>query len=160
MIPVTVALTRMFARGFRGTLEQLEGLSDEQLNRPLALPETNTLYQLATHTAGATEFWTLTMVGREPTARDRDAEFRASGSFADLQQRFGALQRSLNELLAGLSPEDLARVVEPPPALASNPLFQQSTGGESPTVIYCLLHALQHLALHVGHIQLTRQFVS
>ena len=47
----------------RDTIQALDGLPDEVLNRPLPLPETNSLFALATHLAGAGEFWTLVLVG-------------------------------------------------------------------------------------------------
>lgn len=45
-------------------LAQLQGISPEDLNRPLTLPETNALFALATHLVGAGEFWALVVAGR------------------------------------------------------------------------------------------------
>lgn len=47
----------------RDIIAQIEGLSDEELNTPVPLPEANTLAALATHTIGAGEYWTLNLVG-------------------------------------------------------------------------------------------------
>ncbi len=77
----------VLARIGRDVLKQLEGLSDELLNRPLALPETNTLFALATHIAGSTEFWVLEMAGGRRVDRNRQAEFRSAGRREDLMHR-------------------------------------------------------------------------
>src|SRR5260370_29707533 len=64
----------VLARIGRDVLKQLEGLSDELLNRPLALPETNTLFALATHIAGSTEFLALEMAAGRRVDPIRQAE--------------------------------------------------------------------------------------
>ncbi|MHB8577473.1 MAG: mycothiol transferase [Dehalococcoidia bacterium] len=78
----TIAL--LLNRRGRYVLSQLDGLTEAQLNQPLALPETNTLYQLVTHMTSSGEFWVLTMVGGRSTTRDRGAEWRSTGTLSDL----------------------------------------------------------------------------
>jgi uncharacterized damage-inducible protein DinB len=137
----------------RGVLEELQSLPEEALNRQVPLPETNSLFALATHLVGAGEFWVLGLAGGRTIQRDRDAEFRASGSFPDLEARYERWVTALHEVLDGMPPERLDQPTNPPAAYL---------GGlsERPTVRECLLHMVEHGALHQGHIQITRQIIA
>jgi uncharacterized damage-inducible protein DinB len=137
----------------RSVLEELGGLPDDALNRALPLPETNTLYALATHTAGAGEFWSLAMAGARPLDRDRAAEFRGKGTLADLVPRYERWLADAHATLDTLPDEALAQPVTPPPEF-------RPWGDEPMTLGDCLLHAVDHTALHLGHIQLTRQLLA
>ena len=136
-------------------LAHLQDRSDEELNRPLTLPETNTLFALATHLVGAGEFWVLAVTGGRTIPRDRLAEFRATGSYSDLTARYERWLAGVHEVLDALVPErmeeriDVNRYRSVPLASA-----QEVTAREA------LLHAIEHSALHLGHIQLTRQLLS
>jgi hypothetical protein len=46
------------------------------------------------------------------------------------------------------------------PNFAPPPQFRSSAGDEPLTVRACLLHAVEHSALHLGHIQLTRSLLT
>ncbi|MHB8577723.1 MAG: DinB family protein [Dehalococcoidia bacterium] len=153
MTAETAALAIVFERIGRDVLAQLEGLSDEQLNRPVQLPETNTLFQLATHLVGSSEFWVLTMAGGRPTTRNRDAEFVARGGLVELRGRYERWLRDVQAVLEALPPAALDQQAEPPAA------YRSSLDDGPMTVRDCLLHALEHGALHQGHIQLTRQLL-
>lgn len=135
-----------------GVLEELQGLPDEALNRALPLPETNTLYALAAHTLGAGEFWSLAVAGARPLERDRPAEFRAVGTLADLMPRYERWLADLHATLDALPDEALAQPVAPQQQF-------RPFGDEPMTLGDCLLHAVDHTALHLGHIQLTRQLL-
>lgn len=133
-------------------LEELQGLPDDALNRALPLPETNTLYALATHILGAGEFWSLAMAGARPLERDRPAEFRARGKLADLAPRYERWLTDAHATLDVLPDDALAQPVTPPAEF-------QPWDDEPMTLGDCLLHAVDHTALHLGHIQLTRQLL-
>jgi len=135
-------------------LAQLQDLSDEELNRPLALPETNTLFALATHLAGAGEFWVLVVAGGRTIPRDRLAEFRATGSFSDLTARYERWLAGVHEVLDALVPERIEERVDVN-LYRSVPL----ASAQEVSVREALLHAIEHSALHLGHIQLTRQLL-
>jgi uncharacterized damage-inducible protein DinB len=108
--------------------------------------DTNSLGVLAVHTAGSQRFWVGDVVAGEPSARDRDAEFHVRG--LDAAQLVERLQRSLRfsrGVLEELSLEDLS-------AVRVSPINQREI-----TVGWALAHALEHTALHLGHMQLTRQ---
>ena len=122
----------------------IESLPTEALDW-MAGPEMNSINVLVVHLAGAERTW-IGVALNEPPARDRESEFRTQGLSAD-------------ELKARLvSADDYARQ-----ALARFSLLDLETVRESPrnakafTVGWCLAHALEHTALHTGHIQLTRQ---
>jgi len=135
-------------------LAQLQGLSDEELNRPLTLPETNTLFALATHLVGAGEFWVLAVAGGQTIPRDRLAEFRATGSFSDLAARYERWLAGVHEVLGALVPERMEQRIDVN-LYRSVPL----ASAQEVSVREALLHAVEHSALHLGHIQLTRQLL-
>lgn len=133
----------------RGQVRNLiSGLSAEALNwRPIAGSEehaTNSLAVLATHVAGAERFWIAEVVGGLPPTRDRDAEFQAQASGEDELTRL--LERAAGEtqqVLSTLGAADLEEV-------------RQARGRTIP-VRWCILHVIDHTALHLGHMQLTYQ---
>jgi uncharacterized damage-inducible protein DinB len=141
---------------YLGRIEDLRGLvcdlirdvPAEALNwRPLAqqAPEaTNSLAVLATHIAGAEQFWIGEVVGGNPPARDRDAEFATQSANAQelvyLLEKTGAETR---QRLAALDREGLEGVRE--------------VRGRRVPVRWCILHVIDHTALHLGHMQLTFQ---
>ena len=130
-------------------LAAVEGVPEELLNRELTLPETNTLFQIGTHALGAAGGWIVSRAGGRPLTRDREAELRAGGSVDDLRGKAESLLSMSREVLEGLRSGDFDRIREPIQATLS------PTGRW--TARECILHALEHLALHVGHAQLTRQ---
>ncbi len=134
----------------RGVIETLAGVPDDVLNRELQLPETNSLFALATHLAGAGEFWVLALAGGLTVARDRDAEFTATGTGASLVSRYDRWLRSVHDVLDTMPADRLDRTVEPPAAY-------RGSLSEEATVRECLLHAVEHSALHQGQIEITRQ---
>jgi uncharacterized damage-inducible protein DinB len=123
------------------------------LNQPLALPETNTLFALATHLVGSGEFWVLALAGGRTIARDREAEFHASGTLAELVTRYERWIADLHEVLDTLPDEVMERIATPPST------YMPRTPDQVMTVRDCLLHAVEHAALHQGHIQLTCQLL-
>ena len=101
---------------------------------------------LVTHLAGAERYWIGDVAGEEPSGRLRDTEFRTQG--VEVEALESLLARTLDHsrgVLKRLTLEDL-----------SSPRIS-SRDGKSFTVAWCLAHALEHTALHLGHIQITRQ---
>ncbi len=137
----------------RGALAELEGLPEETLNRPVPLEEANSLFALATHLLGSTEFWVLQAGAGRDVHRDRDAEFHAGGAYADLAARADRLVAALHDVLPGLDGAALDRPGHGdrrPSMLPAN---------QPVTVRDCLLHAIEHSGLHLGQIQITRQLL-
>lgn len=147
------AIAQVLDRTVRAALEQLAELPDEALNRPVPLPETNSLFALGTHLIGAAEFWVLALAGGHTVQRDRPAEFRAEGSGSALTKRYEEWLTAMHTLLDGMSATSLERDVEPPAE------YRGSLSGGPMTVRAYLLHAVEHSALHLGHIQITHQML-
>ncbi len=109
-------------------------------------PDMNTLAVLLAHTLGAERFWIGDVAGDEPSGRVREAEFRTAGvgesEFTQHSKNVLAHSRSIIERLA------IADLGE---------IRSASAFGRQVTIAYALLHALEHTALHTGHIQVTRQ---
>jgi hypothetical protein len=61
---------------------------------------------------------------------------------------------AVRDVLSTLPHETWARIAEPPPE------FSGSLDEQPMTVRACVLHAVEHSALHLGHIQLTRSLLS
>jgi len=113
---------------------------------------TNSLAVLATHIAGAEHFWIAEVVGGGPPTRDRDAEFATQAS--DASQLVRLLEDTGTE-----TREVFATLTEADP---SSPSGQSLDGtrqarGRTIPVRWCILHVIDHTALHLGHVQLTYQ---
>jgi uncharacterized damage-inducible protein DinB len=130
----------------RGQVRDLiADLPAEALNwRPIEGDETNSLAVLAVHIAGAEHFWIGEVVGGHPPTRDRDAEFTIQASDASelvrLLEDTGAETR---EVFGTLTEASLGGM-------------RQARGRTIP-VRWCILHVIDHTALHLGHMQLTYQ---
>ena len=137
----------------RGVVESLTGVPPAALNQQIALPEANSLFALATHLVGAGEFWVLTLAGGRDVDRDRAAEFAASGNFEQIAARYGRWLTAVHEVLDGLPGELLDRIAEP------RATYRGTLGDAPMTLRECLLHAVEHSALHQGQIEITRQLL-
>ena len=146
MIPELDHYAQAFDRLHTEAANALEGLPAEALNwRPLEGDEsTNSLAMTAAHMAGSERFWVGEVAGEQPAHRDRDAEFRARAASAD------ELKALLDQAVA-LTRETLGRL--PPEKLEETVTARDRTV----TRRWAVLHALEHIAVHVGHMQLTRQ---
>ena len=146
-------IARLLENIARNVMTQLEGISQEDLNRQLALPESNTLFALATHLVGAGEFWVLVLVGQRNVPRERQTEFSATGQVEDLLAHYERWIQDIHEVLDTLPDERLGEPAEPPAGYHLTSMRERRDKRDA------LLHALEHCALHLGHIQLTRQFL-
>lgn len=149
MIPFAEATETFLTKLVGQALESIAGVPDDDLNnwRPsLGLEDINTFYALMTHLLGAGEYWMLHAAAGHPTDRNRPAEFRATGERMALVKRADRWIDDSRSFLATLTEDDLSRVFE--------------RGGSDPirwTVAECIVHAVEHTAVHVGHLQLQRQ---
>lgn len=123
----------------------IEGLPQEALDW-VPGPGANSLCALAVHVAGAERYWIGEVVGRDPSHRDRLAEFRAHGldAAALITRLADALDHSCS-VLEGLMLVELEgeRI--------------SSRDGRRVRVAWALAQALSHTAEHLGQMQLTRQ---
>ena len=122
-------------------LEALDAAPAEAFSWRPPVAEANTLAAICAHAISSAEWWVLSCVGDGPIERDRDAEFQVSASWAELRPRFVAFLAAAEALLAPLSTEDFA-------ALSRHPAGDRMRRR-------CLTHTIEHLGLHLGHIEIT-----
>lgn len=131
----------------RGEVKQaLDSLQPEELDKAPLPSDTNSPGVLVTHMAGSESFWVHQVAGGIKVGRDREAEFRAAGASAtDLAALLDRTGDKTRQVLRGLSSDDLDRTAQVRP-------------GKPPvTIRYAVVHALQHMAQHVGQLALTVQ---
>jgi uncharacterized damage-inducible protein DinB len=143
----------VFERIARHALAQFRDISDVDLKRPLALPESNTAFVLATHLIGPAEYWVLELAGGRDVQRDRLSEFRATGTGIELAARYERWLAAMQELLQTLPDKRLDQPVSVPAS------YHPTLDEEPMTMRDALLHAIEHGALHQGHLELTRQLL-
>jgi uncharacterized damage-inducible protein DinB len=108
--------------------------------------EMNSIGVILAHTAGAWRYWVGDVAGDSPSGRVRAQEFETHGvDTAEMLARLRAALDTSKEVLTSLEPSRLGE-------MRTAGMFN-----EERTVGWALLHALEHTALHAGHIQITRQ---
>jgi uncharacterized damage-inducible protein DinB len=107
-------------------------------------PGANSLAVIVSHTMGSERFMVAHLVGVRPSSRNRDAEFRAGGLTAQhLAELVQSVDAETQEVLSTLTAADMDS-------------FRQHREGPK-TVRWCVAHALEHAAEHLGQAELTRQ---
>ena len=129
-----------------GMVHIVETLGDERINlRPNNMANTNSPFVILTHCVGLTRyFFGVALAGRQ-VHRDRDAEFRAQGTVAEIRQTVRELQQQVQEDLKhvrGDQPTAFPDAVRPP----------HRTWTQGRFVLQCY----KELAQHHGHMELTR----
>jgi len=106
--------------------------------------EFNSLAVLVAHISGAEQFWIGEVVGGLPAQRNRDLEFKTiAHDINDLTHLLSQTSMITNKIFINLSSEKLdeTRLVENRPV----------------PVRWAILHVIDHTALHLGQMQITRQ---
>jgi uncharacterized damage-inducible protein DinB len=148
MIPELYSYLQMIT-DLRGQVRALiADLPAEALNwRPIEGAEghaTNSLAALAAHVAGAEHYWIGEVVGARPSTRERNAEFATKAVAAsDLVRLLDNVGVETKAVFLTLTAAELGSV-------------RQARGRRVP-VRWCILHVIDHTALHLGHMQLTYQ---
>ena len=140
-----VAAVHEVMEDLRGQLYRLlEGLEDADLNRTYPGLQ-NTIGILVRHLAAAENYWVGGVAGGGSQARNRDAEFgRDPLTKTELMAALRAAQEVSEQVVAHLRAGDLETPVQ----------AQRGRGPVQTTKGFALLHALQHLAYHLGQIRL------
>lgn len=110
-----------------------------------ANPASNSIGNLILHLDGSTRMWVVGIAGGRPVARDRTSEFAERGPIAKdvLLARLRASLAEVDAVLAGLDRDTL--------------LERHKSSREEVTVLWAILHAVEHFAMHTGQIiQLTK----
>lgn len=132
----------------------VEGLDERALNWRPRVAEPNSIFVLATHIMGNAEGWILGIACGQHIPRDRDAEFVSSGrSAAPLIERAHELSGRIDDALAALPDDALDEPRDPTQAL-------WGVGTTHPvSVREAFMHVLHHFALHLGHIDVTKDLI-
>ena len=135
---------------FNGMLGIAAELGDPLVNANPDLEGANSAYAIVTHCIGVPDWWVGLHIAGRPVARDRDAEFAAAGSVADLQE---AVSASLDRFKADLAEMDPGSLVRHPERLPENSPARTWTQDAA------LIHTLEELAQHHGQLELTRDIL-
>ena len=121
-------------------------MDTEELNWTPTPNDTNSPAAIVAHIAGSETFWIHHVVGDTEIHRDREAEFQTRVAAAtDLVGLLGKAGEASREVLLKTSEADLAS------AKTARP-------GEGPVSLrYAIVHQIEHMAQHLGHLTLTRQ---
>lgn len=145
MDSLLVAISDRLETLHRSIEKALDGLPDDALDWSPG-PELNSLGVLLAHTLGSQRYWIGDVAGLEPSGRVRQSEFEVRGvTVAEFRQRLHETLAHSQAVLARLSPAVLNQTRTP------------AIYGRDVTVAFALAHALEHTALHTGHIEITRQ---
>ncbi len=126
----------------------IETLGDERVNQRPDLPQTNSPYSIVAHGVGVTHYWLGHVLAKRPLNRDREAEFEAHGTVAQIRQVVRQLQRQIEE---DLPPIEGDQPIGEPVDLHG--YRQEHTQGE------VLLHWYRELTQHHGQLELTRDIL-
>ena len=130
-------------------LAAIEGLPPEALDwTPLKKisGDMNSINILVVHLCGAERYWIGDVACGDISGRVRAEEFQVSGMDANfLAAKVNAATAYAQSALEKLTTDNLAEDGTSP------------RDGRKFTVGWALLHALEHTAIHLGHIQITRQ---
>jgi len=129
-------------------LDLVQDLPVEALNwRPFETGgqiEANSLAVLTAHIAGTEHFWMAEVVDRQPATRNRQAEFAyRAGNADEMVQMLNKTALETCDVLARLSVADLDDV--------------RMVDGREVYVRWAITQAIEHTALHFGHMQMTYQ---
>lgn len=128
-----------------GMIAIVTKLGDDRANRRPDIPGANSPYVILHHCLGVMEYWGGHVVAGRPTARDRTAEFAASGPVDELVARTRAARDQLAADLASLDPAAPPRTVPDDPDDAALPLGRTQGGA--------VFHIYEELAQHRGQME-------
>ena len=123
----------------------IEGLGPEALDW-IPARNTNSINVVVTHLTESEKFWAADIATGQTSDRVRDEEFEAANlSEAQLVSMLDETLQTLREAFERLSLGDL------------HTMRHSAQNDMDITTGWAILHALEHTAQHVGHIQLTVQ---
>ena len=126
----------------------LEGLPEEALDwRPIEGEgelATNSLGVIVTHLAGSGTYLIKEVIGGQPVHRDREAEFATRRVNAStLKARLDGAVKIVEEVLSPLKESQMEE--------------DRKYRDRTAKARWIILHVIEHMAQHLGHMQLTRQ---
>ena len=139
----------LVARHLERMTDIVAELGDELANTVPSLTGANSAYAIVFHSCGMLEWWTRESILGRPVHRDRAAEFAASGTVASLQARVRQVIEQLDEDLPLIDLDAPLRGTYAD--YGGTPIAASARGA--------LLHVLEELAQHHGHLEITRDLV-
>jgi uncharacterized damage-inducible protein DinB len=127
--------------------DQIAGLAQDELDWSPG-EGMNSIAVLVVHTAGSERFWIGDTIMREPSGRDREAEFVTSGKSE--QTLVDLLDASLAYIGGAFDRLDVEVLAES---------RRSPRDGREISVARTIAHVIEHTALHLGHIQITKQLL-
>lgn len=122
-------------------IEALDVLPAETYHWQPPVEGTNSLAAVMSHAVSSAEWWVLGCVGEGPLERDRDAEFASRTDWPAMRTRLREWLAAAETLLAGMAPDAMGAISQHP---AGDRMNRR-----------CLLHTVEHLGLHLGHVEVT-----
>jgi len=124
----------------------LEKLNDEAVWRR-ANSESNSIGNLLLHLSGNVRQWIVSGIGGAPDHRIRQQEFdeRSKIPPVELLSKLESAVREADEVLANLDPASL--------------LERRKIQGREVTLLYALLHVVEHFSMHAGQIILSTKII-
>lgn len=137
-------------RALDGMAGIVAGLGDELANARPGLPGSNSPFALLTHCVGVVDYWAGALVAGRAVARDREAEFIASGPVAQLLAEVEAVRARLT---ADVRVTDFDSPLRAEPDRSFHGPVRNLTCGAA------LLHVYEELAQHHGQMQILRDLL-
>ncbi len=141
---IELALDRMMAKA--------SALGPQVSDRP-HLEGSNSVFSLVVHCVGVADWWLDHVIMGRPSARDRDAEFLASGGLADLESLVAEFVSRLPDLAAEAALEPQPRSTYLEPATAPIRTWPWTTAS-------IILHVIEELFQHAGHVDVTADLLA
>ena len=129
---------------FGQMLDVADRLGDDRVNdRPFGA-DTNAVAALAIHCCAVTEFWIGHVALGRPTTRDRESEFSSTATVAELHSLVASTLAQVSEDLTAI---DEGRT-------QPDRTGRQFLGGGDQSDGAIVLHVLEELYQHLGHVEL------
>jgi Protein of unknown function (DUF664) len=136
-------------RALDGMVQIVETLGDARVNQRPPLPGANSPYVILAHCVGLTHNLLGAVLGGRQYQRDREAEFRAQGTVAEIRQAVRELQQQIQE--------DIRHVRgDQPPVYEWRPRQSYMQNWRQGAI---LLQCYTELAQHHGQMEITRDIL-
>ncbi|CAB1076543.1 hypothetical protein D1AOALGA4SA_4339 [Olavius algarvensis Delta 1 endosymbiont] len=139
-----------------GMVRIVEELGDDRVNLRPDFPGANSPYVILYHCVGCTNFWIGALIAGRQVSRDRDAEFQAQGTVADIREAVRDLQKQLQEDFTHVQGDQPLAYLD---ALLPLQKWTQQQGVQHWRQGKALIHAYEELAQHHGQMEITRDIL-
>ena len=139
-----------------GMVRIVEELGDERVNLRPDFPGANSPYAILYHCVGCTNFWIGGLIAGRQVTRDRDAEFQAQGTVADIRQAVDALKNQIQKDIKNVQGD---RLLAHSDALLPLQEWTTQQGVLNWRQGKALIHAYEELSQHHGQMEITRDIL-